>query len=151
MRLPIIKIPHWSLLRAFRISKIENTIEHLPSRARQKSTRSYHNGVPRHHPTENSLAAFPPLGHLCLEYSAMCLPWIPINIKSFHLPQVFPICSDIPGITTMIPFPWVNFICYLVFPTIILWTKEVWVHHTPPSIVQLFPSPSPPRIQWVSP
>ena len=29
----------------------------------------------------------------------------PINIKSVYLPQVFPICSDIPGITTMIPFP----------------------------------------------
>ena len=52
-------IPHWSLLQAFRLSKIESTIEHLPSQARQKSTRSYHNGVPRHHPTENSLVASP--------------------------------------------------------------------------------------------
>ena len=32
MRLPTIKSPHWSLLRAFRLSKIENTIEHLLSR-----------------------------------------------------------------------------------------------------------------------
>ena len=58
-RLPTKKSPHWSLLCAFKLSKIESTIEHLPSRARQKSMRSYHNGVPRHHPTENSLAASP--------------------------------------------------------------------------------------------
>ena len=50
---------HWSLLRAFRLSKIESTIEHLLSRSHQKSARSYHNGVPRHHPIENSLVAFP--------------------------------------------------------------------------------------------
>ena len=36
-----------------------STIEHLPSRARQKSMRSYHNGVPRHRPIENSLATSP--------------------------------------------------------------------------------------------
>ena len=53
------KIPYWSLLCAFRLSKIESTIEHLPSWAHQKSTRSYHNGVPRHHPIENSLAESP--------------------------------------------------------------------------------------------
>ena len=52
-------IPHWSLLRAFRLSKSESTIEHLPCGARQKSTILYHNGVPRHLPTTNSLAAFP--------------------------------------------------------------------------------------------
>ena len=52
-------VPHWSLLCAFRLSKIESTIEHLPSWARQKSMRSYHNGVPRHHPIENSLETFP--------------------------------------------------------------------------------------------
>ena len=50
-RLPTKKIPHWNLLHAFRLSKIESTIDHLPSRAHQKSTRSYHNGVSRHHPT----------------------------------------------------------------------------------------------------
>ena len=33
----------------------------------------------------------------------------PINIKSVHLFQLFPICSDIPSITAMIPFPWVKF------------------------------------------
>ena len=33
----------------------------------------------------------------------------PINIKSVYLLQIFPICSDIPGITAMIPFPWVKF------------------------------------------
>ena len=53
------KIPYWSLLRAFRLSKIESTIEHLLSKARQKSTRSYHNSVSRHHPIDNSLAALP--------------------------------------------------------------------------------------------
>ena len=58
-RLSTKKIPHWSLLHAFRLSKIEITIEHLLSWARQKSTRSYHNSVSRHHPTDNSLAAFP--------------------------------------------------------------------------------------------
>ena len=58
-RLPMKKSPQWSLLHAFRLSKIESTIEHLPSRAHQKSTRSYHNGVSRHHPTDNSLEAFP--------------------------------------------------------------------------------------------
>ena len=58
-RLPMKKIPHSSILHALRLSKIESTIEHLPSWARKKSTRSYHNGVPRHHPTENSLVAFP--------------------------------------------------------------------------------------------
>ena len=60
----------------------------------------------------------------------MCLPWIPL-IQKVYLLKVFPICSYIPGITAMIPFPWVNFICYLVCPTVILWTKEVWVHCTP--------------------
>ena len=30
-------IPHWSLLHAFRLSKIESTIEHLLSWSRQKS------------------------------------------------------------------------------------------------------------------
>ena len=29
----------------------------------------------------------------------------PINTNSFYLPQVFPICSYIPSITTMIPLP----------------------------------------------
>ena len=53
------KGPQWSLLHAFRLSKIESTIEHLLSRACQKSTRSYHNSVPKHHPTKNSLVAFP--------------------------------------------------------------------------------------------
>ena len=53
------KSPHWSLLRALRLSKIESTIENLLSQARQKYTISYHNGVPRHHPTENSLETFP--------------------------------------------------------------------------------------------
>ena len=68
----------------------------------------------------------------------------PINIKSFYLPQVFPIYSDIPSITIMIPFPWVSFICCLVCPAIILWTKEVWVSHSPPAPVQFFlPSPPP--------
>ena len=74
----------------------------------------------------------------------------PINIKSVHNLQVFPICNDIPSITVMIPFPWVSFIWCLVFPVVILWTKEVWVYHTPPAPVQFFPSPSPP-FQWVSP
>ena len=58
-RLSMKKSPHWSLLHAFRLSKIESTIKHLLSWARQKSMRSYHNGVPRHHPTENSLEASP--------------------------------------------------------------------------------------------
>ena len=53
------KRPHWSLLHAFKLSKIESTIEHLPYRAHQKSMRLYHNGVTRHLPTVNSLAAFP--------------------------------------------------------------------------------------------
>ena len=65
----------------------------------------------------------------------------PINFKSFYLLQAFPICNDIPGITAMIPFPWVNFICFLVFPAIILWTKEVWVYYTPSTPVQIFPFP----------
>ena len=51
-------IPHWSLLLAFKLSKIESIIKHLLSRL-QKSTRLYHNGVPGHHPIENSLEAFP--------------------------------------------------------------------------------------------
>ena len=51
-RLPTKKSTHWSLLHAFRLSKSESAIEQLPSRARQKSTRSYHNGVPRYHPTK---------------------------------------------------------------------------------------------------
>ena len=33
----------------------------------------------------------------------------PINTKSVYLPQAFPICSYIPGITTMIPLLWVQF------------------------------------------
>ena len=40
-------------------SKIESTIEHLLSQAHKKSTRLYHNGVSRHHPTKNILEAFP--------------------------------------------------------------------------------------------
>ena len=70
----------------------------------------------------------------------------PINIKSVHLPQVFPICSDIPGITAMITFPRVSFICCMVCPAVILWTKKVWVYHAPPALVQLFPSPFPPHL-----
>ena len=53
------KSPHWSLLHVLILSKIEYMIDHLLSRAHQKSMRSYHNGVSRHHPIENSLAAFP--------------------------------------------------------------------------------------------
>ena len=41
-RLFMKKKPHWSLLLVFRLSKNENTIEHLPSWAHEKSTRSYH-------------------------------------------------------------------------------------------------------------
>ena len=134
------KIPHWSLLRAFRLSKIESTIKHLPSRAHLKSTRSYHNSVPRHHPIENSLAASPHWVTLFrVLYNVSSLD--PINIKSFYLPQVFPICSDILGITAMIPFPWVSFICCLVCPAVILWTKEFWVSHSLPTPVQFFPFP----------
>ena len=33
----------------------------------------------------------------------------PINFESVYLLQAFPICSDIPDITAMIPFPWVKF------------------------------------------
>ena len=57
--LPTKKRPHWSLLHAFILSKIESTIEHLLFQARQKSTRSHHNGVSRHHPIDNSSARFP--------------------------------------------------------------------------------------------
>ena len=70
----------------------------------------------------------------------MCLPWIP-SIPKVYLSQVFPICSGIPSITAMIPFPWVNFICFLACLSVILWTKEFWVYYTPSTPVQLFPSP----------
>ena len=53
------KEPQLEYLHAFILSKIESTIEHLLSRARQKYTRSYHNSVSRHHPIDNSLEAFP--------------------------------------------------------------------------------------------
>ena len=33
-RIPMKKSPHWSILHAFRLSKIESTIEHLPYQAR---------------------------------------------------------------------------------------------------------------------
>ena len=46
------KSPHWSLLHAFKLSKIESNIEHLLSWAHQKSMRLYHNAVSRHHPTK---------------------------------------------------------------------------------------------------
>ena len=59
MRLPMKKGPYWSLLHAFRLSKIESNIEHLLSRAHQKSMRSYHNGVFSHHATYNSSTASP--------------------------------------------------------------------------------------------
>ena len=38
-----------------------------------------------------------------------------INIKSVYLPQVFPICSYIPSITAMIPFPWVLSLEWFLF------------------------------------
>ena len=63
-------------------------------------------------------------------------PLDPINTKSVYLPQVFPIYSYILGIISMIPFPWVSFICYQVNPAIILWTNEVRVPRTP---IPLFP------------
>ena len=55
----------------------------------------------------------------------------PINTKSVYLPRLFPIRSYILSITAMIPFPWGSFICSLVHPSVILWTKKVWVHYTP--------------------
>ena len=104
-RLPMKKIPHWSLLRAFRLSKIESTIEHLLSRAHQKSTRSYHNGVPRHHPIENSLAAFP-LWVAFVQSTLQCVFLRSHQYQNFvHLLQVFPICNYIPGITRYDPSP----------------------------------------------
>ena len=98
-RLPMKKSPQWSILRAFRLYKIESTIEHLPSWARQKSTRSYHNGVPRHHPTEYSLETSPHSSRLCSEYFIMCLPWIPsvskVSTSSKYFPSAvtFPVLS----------------------------------------------------------
>ena len=65
----------------------------------------------------------------------------PINTKSVYLPWVFPIYSYILGITAMIPFPWVIFICCLVLLAIILWTKEFWVYYTPSAPIQILPSP----------
>ena len=99
------KIPHWSLLFAFILSKIESTIEHLLSWARHKSTRSYHKTmsldttphiIVRKHSHFGS-----PLFILFSDMSSLD----PSNTKSVYLPQVFPIYSYIPGITAMIPFP----------------------------------------------
>ena len=86
--LPTKKSPHWSLLHAFILSKIESTIENLLSWALQKSTRSYHNGVFRHHPIDKQFGSIPTLGRLCSEYSAMCLPWIPSISKVFVNPKI---------------------------------------------------------------
>ena len=93
------KSPYWSLLHAFRLSKIESTIKHLLSWARQKSMRSYHNDVSRKHPTDNSLAAFP-LWVTFVQSTLQC-----VFLVSHQYQKVFPICSDIPGIEAMIPFP----------------------------------------------
>ena len=122
------------------VSKIESTIEHLLSRTLQKSTRLYHNGVSRHHLIENSLEAFP-LWVAFVQSTLQCVFLGSHQYQKYPPPQVFPICSDIPDITAMIPFPWVSFICFLVHLAVILWTKEVWVYHTPPAPVEIFPSP----------
>ena len=91
------KSPHWSLLHAFRLSKIEITIKHLPSWATTTvSLDTTSQKIVWQHPHFGS-----PLFRVLFYVSSLD----PINIKSIHLPQVFPICSDIPGITAMIPFP----------------------------------------------
>ena len=121
--------------------KIESTIEHLLSQARQN---------PRDRTTMVSLDTTPNI--MVQHHSHFGSPFFrvlydvssldAINTKSVYLPQAFPICSYIPSVTAMIPFPWVSFICYLVVPAIILWTKDFESTTLP---LPLFNSFSPPQ------
>ena len=65
----------------------------------------------------------------------------PISIKSFHLLQVFPICSDITGITTMILFPWVKFHLLPGPPCHHTLNKGSWSLLPPPYLFIFLPSP----------
>ena len=142
--------PHKSLIHAFRLSKFESTIKHLPSQAHKKSTRSYHNGVPRHHPTTNSLAAFPhwvaffqstlqcvflgshqykkcppPPSISHLQWYSWYYSYDPIPLSQFHLLPSPPYCHTL--------------------------NKGILSLPLPPTPIQFFPFPSSPPIQWVSP
>ena len=86
-----------------------------------------------------------PFGNLCSEYSVMCLPWIPSISKASTSSKYFPFAVTFPLLQLWSHSHESSFICCLVRPAIILWTKEVWLYHTPPTPLQLFPSPSPPH------
>ena len=68
----------------------------------------------------------------------------PISIKSVHLLQVFLICSDILGITAMIPFPWVKFHLLPGPPYRHTLKKGSLILPLPPYPYSVFSLPSPP-------
>ena len=111
--------------------------------------RSYHNGVFRHHRTYSS-SETSPLWVSFVQSTLRCVFLGSHQISKVSTsPKYFPSIVTFPVLQLWFPSCESSFICCQVNLSIILWTKKVWFYHTPPTPIQLFPSP--PRIQRVSP